>query len=131
MQPCDAGFDAARRRRLEGPLPEREIDAAMTNRARIYRHPKTAMQSGMAGCDAWVLDYEPAEARRADPLMGWTGSDDMRSQIRLTFETREAAQAYAEAQGIPYDLEIPTARVKKPKAYADNFRSDRKENWTH
>jgi hypothetical protein len=100
-------------------------------RARIFLPPKSAMQSGLAKTHRWVLVYEPETAKIRDPLMGWTGSDDMRSQIRLTFETREAAQAYAEAQGIPYDLEIPTARVKKPKAYADNFRSDRKENWTH
>jgi hypothetical protein len=78
-----------------------------------------------------VLEYEPETAKIRDPLMGWTGSDDMRSQIRLTFETREAALAYAEAQGIPYDLEIPATRVKKPKSYADNFRADRRENWSH
>jgi hypothetical protein len=89
------------------------------------------MQSGTAKTHRWVLEYEPETAKIRDPLMGWTGSDDMRQQIRLTFETREAALAYAEAQGIPYDLEIPTERVRKPKAYADNFRADRRENWTH
>jgi hypothetical protein len=47
------------------------------------------------------------------------------------FDTREEALAYAEKHGIPYDLEIPPARTKKPKSYADNFRADRKENWTH
>ncbi len=100
-------------------------------RARIYLPPKTAMQSGTAKTHRWVLDYEPETAKIRDPLMGWTGSDDMRSQIRLSFESREAAIAYAEAQGIPYDLEIPTSHVKKPKSYADNFRADRVENWTH
>ena len=100
-------------------------------RARIYLPPKSAMQSGLARTQRWVLEYEPEHKKIRDPLMGWTGSDDMRQQIRLSFETQEAAIAYAEAQGIPYDLEISPARTRKPKAYADNFRADRKENWTH
>lgn len=100
-------------------------------RARIFLPPKSAMQSGMARTHRWVLQYEPEKAKIRDPLMGWTGSDDMRQQIRLTFESREAAIAYAEAEGIPYDVEISPVRSKKPKSYADNFRVDRKENWTH
>ena len=40
--------------------------------------------------------------------------------------------AYAEANGIPYDVEIPPAPIKhKPKVYADNFKFNRTENWTH
>ena len=100
-------------------------------RARIYLPPKSAMQSGTAKTHRWVLEYEPETAKIRDPLMGWTGSDDMRQQIRVMFDSREAALAYAEKNGIPYELEIPTARIKKPKSYADNFRADRRENWTH
>jgi hypothetical protein len=100
-------------------------------RARIYLPPKSAMQSGLARTQRWTLEYEPEHKKIRDPLMGWTGSDDMRQQIRLSFETQEAAIAYAEGQGIPFDLEIPPARTLRPKAYADNFRVDRKENWTH
>lgn len=100
-------------------------------RARIFLPPRSTMQSGTAKTHRWVLEFEPARAKIRDPLMGWTGSDDMQSQVRLSFDTREAAIAYAEAQGIAYDLELPTAHVRKPKAYADNFQVDRKENWTH
>lgn len=100
-------------------------------RARIYLPPKSAMQSGLARTHRWMLEYEPEHKKVIDPLMGWTGSDDMRQQIRLSFETQEEAIAYAEAEGIPYDLEITPAHTRKPKAYADNFRADRKENWTH
>jgi hypothetical protein len=89
------------------------------------------MQSGLAGTRRWVLQYEPERPKLRDQLMGWTGSDDMRQQIKLTFATKEAAIAYAEAHGIPYDLELPAAHLRKPKSYADNFRPDRKENWTH
>jgi len=100
-------------------------------RARIFLPPKSAMQSGLAKTHRWVLEFEPGSAKIRDPLMGWTGSDDMLSQIRVTFATREEAVAYAEKHEIPFDLELPVARVKKPKSYADNFRFDRKDNWTH
>ena len=103
----------------------------MTNRARIYRHPKTAMQSGLAGSDDWLLDFEPAQARRADPLMGWPGSADTQTQVCLRFASREEAVAYAEKGGLAYDIELPHARHIRPKAYADNFRVGRQENWTH
>jgi ETC complex I subunit conserved region len=100
-------------------------------RARIFQRPKTAMQSGRAGTSDWVLEYEPAEPRIADPLMGWIGSSDTLAQVTLYFATREEAVAYAEKQQLPYDVELPHQREIKPKAYADNFRFGRKENWTH
>ena len=89
------------------------------------------MQSGHAKTKEWVLDYEPEQPREVEPLMGWTSSDDTRRQLRLTFETREEAVAYAEREGIPYIVEEPAARKVQPKAYADNFRFDRIGNWTH
>jgi hypothetical protein len=100
-------------------------------RARIYQPPKTAMQSGRAGTDHWALEFEPASARRPDPLMGWIGSADTQTQVRLTFETREEAVSFAEKNGIEYELELPQVRRVKPKAYADNFRYGRREMWTH
>ena len=63
--------------------------------ARIYQQPKHAMQSGKAHTDEWVLEFEHSEARFADPLMGWTGSGDTQSQVRLTFPSKDAAKAYA------------------------------------
>ncbi len=100
-------------------------------RARIFLPPKSAMQSGTAKTHRWVLEYEPETAKIRDPLMGWTGSDDMRSQIRITFDTREEALAYADKAGIAYDLELPPVRVRTPKIYADNFKFGRLDNWTH
>ena len=63
--------------------------------ARIYQRPKNAMQSGRARTDEWVLEFEQSEARRADPLMGWTGSSDTQAQVQLTFPSKEEAKAYA------------------------------------
>jgi hypothetical protein len=100
-------------------------------RARIYQPPKNAMQSGRAGTHHWVLEFEPAAPRRADPLMGWIGSPDTQAQVRLFFENRDEAVAYAEKNGIDYAVELPQERRVKPKLYADNFRFGRREMWTH
>ena len=89
------------------------------------------MQSGRAGTAHWVLEFEPSGPRAADPLMGWIGSADTQSQVRLSFPTQEEAVAYADRNGLAYDLELPQARKVTPKAYADNFRFSRRENWTH
>jgi hypothetical protein len=99
--------------------------------ARIYKPARTAMQSGAARTKDWVLEYDPVSPREIDPLMGWTSSRDMQSQVRLAFATREEAVAYAERNGIPYRLEQPKPRATVRKAYADNFRFGRKEAWTH
>ena len=99
--------------------------------ARIYKPAKTAMQSGKAKTRDWILEFEPASARRADPLMGWTSSSDMDGQIRLSFETREEAIAYAQRHGIAFQLFEPKEPKRIIKAYADNFAVDRKEPWTH
>jgi ETC complex I subunit conserved region len=99
--------------------------------ARIFKPAKNAMQSGKANTKDWTLEFEPASARKADPLMGWTSSTDMNGQIRLMFETREEAVAYAQRHGIAFQLLEPAKTKRIIKAYADNFAVDRKEPWTH
>jgi len=99
--------------------------------ARIYSPAKTAMQSGKAKTGIWVLEYDPAVPRKIDPLMGYTSSRDMKSQIRLTFETREEAIAYAEKYGIDYRVQEPKEAKRRQISYSDNFKYDRKTPWTH
>ena len=99
-------------------------------RARIYKPPKSAMQSGRGNTRQWVLEYELAP-RTPDPLMGWASTEDTLSQVQLEFATKEQAVAYAEKEGIEYQLFEPAPAAQKPKAYADNFRYDRKVPWTH
>lgn len=99
--------------------------------ARIYRPAKTAMQSGKAKTKDWVLEFEPASARRSDPLMGWTQSSDMNGQVRLNFETSDEAVAYAQRHGISFQLFEPKTPKRIIKAYADNFAAGRRQPWTH
>ena len=90
--------------------------------ARIYQRPKNAMQSGKARMDAWVLEFEQSEARRPDPLMGWTGSGDTQAQVSLDFPTKEAAKEYAAKYGITARVHSTPPKSLKLQAYADNFR---------
>ncbi|NJC07490.1 hypothetical protein GGQ62_000488 [Polymorphobacter fuscus] len=80
------------------------------------------MQSGRARTGQWLLEIERDEAQRADPLTGWQGSGDTETQVQLRFPTREAALAYAQAQGMTVEV-MPLGPVTlKLQAYADNFR---------
>lgn len=99
--------------------------------ARIFRPAKTAMQSGKARTRRWILEFEPRSARLPDPLMGWTQTTDTDGQIRLSFDTREDAVAYAQRRNIPFEV-LPDPEHKKIiRAYADNFAFNRKQPWTH
>lgn len=90
--------------------------------ARIFQRPKNAMSSGKARTDLWQLEFESAEAKRADPLTGWAGSGDTRDQLRLFFPTCEAAIAYCEREGVAYTVVPTPTKTLKLQAYADNFR---------
>ena len=89
------------------------------------------MQSGRARTKRWLLEHEPETAREVEPLMGWTSSGDMKQQIRLSFETKEDAVAYAERNGIAFRIVEPKTSRRRPKSYAENFRFGRVGQWTH
>jgi hypothetical protein len=87
----------------------------------IYRPAKTAMQSGRAKAKRWIVEFDAETARRVEPLMGWTGSADMRQQLRLEFESEAAARAYCERHDIAFELRAPRERRVRPKSYSENF----------
>ena len=91
------------------------------------------MQSGNAKTTKWVLEYAPASARRVDPLMGWTSSSDTQAQVRMTFDSKEAALSYAEDHGITAIVQDPKKRKPniRPGGYGDNFATNRRAVWTH
>ena len=100
--------------------------------ARIFSPSRNAMQSGPGKAGSWVLEFAPDVRPTVDRLMGWTGGLSTERQVRLTFPSREAAEAYAKSEGLHYVLEVPPApKPIKPKSYSDNFRNSRLENWTH
>ena len=102
-------------------------------RARIYQPAKTAMSSGTAKTRVWVLEYAPDSAREVDPLMGWTSSNDMQSQVSLQFESKDAALEYAKDRNITADVIEPKKRKVniRQRGYGENFATDRRTVWTH
>ncbi len=101
--------------------------------ARIYRPARNAMTSGMAKTRKWVLEYAQGSAREVDPLMGWTSSDDTQTQVRLRFDSKEAAMDYAQSNGIQAEVVEPKSRKANIRAggYGENFATHRRVPWTH
>lgn len=91
------------------------------------------MSSGTAKTKTWVLEFAPSSAREVDPLMGWTSSSDTQSQVRMTFDSKEAAVEYAEANGIDASVQQPQKRRAniRPGGYGENFATNRRGAWTH
>ena len=101
--------------------------------ARIYRPARTAMSSGTAKTKKWILEYAADITREVDPLMGWTSSADTQSQVRLSFDSKEAALDYASERGLEPVISEPKSRKPNIRArgYGENFATDRRGAWTH
>ncbi len=101
--------------------------------ARIYQPARNAMQSGQAKTHKWVLEFTEESSRRVDPLMGWTSSNDMQSQIKMQFESKEAAISFAQAKGLGFTVTEPHKRkaLVRQGGYAENFAANRRTVWTH
>ena len=90
--------------------------------ARIVEADRKATQSGKAGTGRWLLEFEREQAQRPDPLTGWNGSGDTRTQVRLSFPSKDAAIAYAQKHGFDFHVVPAPPASLKIQAYADNFR---------
>lgn len=99
--------------------------------ARLYQPAKSSMTSGQGNASEWLIELAADVAHPKDPLMGWTGSTDTRSQLKLSFSSREAAQDYARKHGIAVQVEEPTKRRHRPRGYGDNFAYSRRVPWSH
>lgn len=99
--------------------------------AKIYRPAKNAMQSGKAGAKRWRFEFMLASAPRPDALMGWISGADPNGQVRIDFDTKEAAIAFARAHAIPHQISDPPEAKRQIKSYSDNFAFRRREPWSH
>ncbi len=99
--------------------------------ARIYQPARTAMSSGMAMARKWILEFTAETPCCKDPLTGWDGRDETQNQVCLKFDTLEEAQGYAVTRDIAVRVDRPHPRKKTAKFYADNFRHDRVDPWSH
>ncbi len=91
-------------------------------RVKIYKPSKTAMQSGFAKTEQWILEYIPETRRGPESLMGWTASGDTLNQVKLKFDSKDQAIAFAESKGWQYLISKPKTRIVRPRNYGDNFK---------
>ncbi|MBL8538602.1 MAG: ETC complex I subunit [Hyphomonadaceae bacterium] len=99
--------------------------------AKIYRPAKNAMQSGRATTRKWLLEFVPSSAARPESLMGWVSAADTNRQVRLAFDERDAAIAFAREHGIPHQVLEGRESKRQIKSYSDNFSFRRREPWSH
>ena len=92
------------------------------NKVRIYKPSRSSMTSGLRKTQKWMLEYAPVSKRSPEPLMGWSQADDTLNQVKLSFSTKEAAIAHAEAQGWEYNVAVDKTRIVKPRNFMDNFK---------
>ena len=98
---------------------------------KIYKPSKSSMQSGQRNTKKWLAEYISDYEQVKDTLMGWNSSLDTKSQIKVFFETKEQAIAWAKKNNYQFYVEEPKIKKIKPKSYASNFDINRKEPWTH
>ena len=91
-------------------------------KAKIYKPAKTAMQSGRAKYNKWVLKFLVQKNQLKDTMMGWNGGSSTVSQIELKFSTKEEAVNYAQINNIDYEVLETSERKVINKSYADNFK---------
>ena len=92
-------------------------------KAKIYRPTKTAMQSGNAKSNIWVLEFDTLNSG-INPLTGWETSRDTMSEVKLEFTSKEQAIKYAVKNNISYHIIEPQERKIIKKSYASNFLKD-------
>ena len=78
------------------------------------------MQSGKRNSKNWFLEFDALDSG-IDPLMGWESSKDTMSEVKLEFESKEQAIAYAKKNNISYYIVEPQRRKIIKKSYSDNF----------
>ena len=93
-------------------------------RAIIRRRKRPVGTAGRARENDWILSFERRTPPEIDELMGWTGGDDtLATEVRLTFASRAEAVAYAERQGLDYDVEAEPERVSRTSFVTLRFRA--------
>ena len=91
-------------------------------RVRIVPIQKTTTQSGRAHFGEWKIEAEFETARVPEPVMGWVSAGDTMKELRMRFDSIEAAESFAKQRGWDYTLSQVSTRRVKPRNYGDNFK---------
>ncbi|CAO2833922.1 unnamed protein product [Amaranthus hypochondriacus] len=99
-------------------------DEHLSRRVVIYSPARSATQQGAGKVGKWKINFLSTQ-KWENPLMGWTSTGDPYAHVgesALTFDSEEAAKAFAERHGWQYEVKKRHTPLLKPKAYADNFK---------
>ena len=116
-QPGSASGLGPEGRKFESYCPDQIF---IMNKAKIYSPAKTSMQSGKGKLEKWILEFDREDLEK-DFIMGWNSSSDTKKQIKIIFESKDEAIAYANKKNILYSITEPNKRKIIIKSYADNF----------
>lgn len=98
----------------------------------IYQPARNPMQSGSGKVKTWLLEFDANEKKSLAALSGHVGSGDtLSTQLKMSFDSKEDAVAFAMKKGYAYKITELKKRAHTIKAYSDNFAYGRKLNWTH
>lgn len=89
----------------------------------IAQRQLKALQSGQRLAHQWQITWKHTE-RWSNPLMGWTSTADPMSNVKLSFETKEAAIAFAERNGWKFEVKAETSKTNTTPGtylYKHNF----------
>jgi len=89
-------------------------------KAIIFKPSKTAMQSGLANTNKWVIEYI-TDQPGINPLMGWESSTDTLTELNLKFSSKNKAVEYAKKNKIEFEIIEEKKRKIIKKSYSDNF----------
>tara|TARA_B100001996_G_scaffold203064_1_gene155507 strand:+ start:160 stop:441 length:282 start_codon:yes stop_codon:yes gene_type:complete len=89
-------------------------------KAKIFKPSKTAMQSGFANSEKWVIEYI-TEQPGINPLMGWESSTDTLTELKLEFSSKDKAVEFAKKNKIEFEIIEEKKRKIIKKSYSDNF----------
>ena len=91
-------------------------------KVKIFKPTKTAMQSGRAKYNKWVLKFLDKKNQLKDTMMGWNGGSNTITQIELKFSSKKDAINYAKKNNLDYEILETSERKVITKSYADNFK---------
>ncbi|XP_028772774.1 NADH dehydrogenase [ubiquinone] iron-sulfur protein 4, mitochondrial-like [Neltuma alba] len=101
-------------------IPEEHL----RRRVVIYSPARTASQQGSGKVGRWKINFLSTQ-KWENPLMGWTSTGDPYANVgdsALSFDSEEAAKAFAEKHGWEYVVKERHTPLLKVKSYADNFK---------
>ena len=90
-------------------------------KAKAYKNSTSSTQSGKKRTDHWVLEPIFTQNSVKDDLIGWSGGNDIKKQIKLKFSSINELERYAEKNKILLEIIEPKEKKIIIKSYADNF----------